>query len=61
MLKLRVFVDVKKNRRNVKKNWDSKMVRKKKIAVQTDNSDWQAPKKRKPRKPMSDEQRAAAS
>ena len=37
------------------------MVRKKKITVQTDNSDWQAPKKRKPRKPMSDEQRAAAS
>ena len=37
------------------------MVRKKKIAVETDNSNWQAPKKRKPRKPMSDEQRAAAS
>ena len=37
------------------------MVRKKKITVQTDNSDWQAPKKRKPRKPMSDEQRVAAS
>ena len=32
-----------------------------KIKVQTDNSSWQAPKKRKPRKPMSDEQRAAAS
>ena len=37
------------------------MVRKKKIAVETDNSDWQAPKKRKSRKPMSDEQKAAAS
>ena len=37
------------------------MARRKKIAVQTDNSDWQAPKKRKPRKPMSEEQRAAAS
>ena len=37
------------------------MVRKKKITVSTDNSDWKAPKKRKPRKPMSDEQKAAAS
>ena len=37
------------------------MVRRKKIAVQTDNSDWQAPKKRKPRKPMSEEQRVAAA
>ena len=37
------------------------MARRKKIAVQTDNSDWQAPKKRKPRKPMSEEQRVAAS
>jgi len=37
------------------------MVRKKKIDVETDNSNWQAPKKRKPRKPMSVEQRAAAS
>ena len=36
------------------------MARRKKIAVQTDNSDWQAPKKRKPRKPMSEEQRVAA-
>tara|TARA_Y100001949_G_scaffold170932_1_gene172702 strand:+ start:103 stop:717 length:615 start_codon:yes stop_codon:yes gene_type:complete len=34
---------------------------KRKITVSTDNSDWQAPKKRKPRKPMSDEQKAAAS
>ena len=34
---------------------------KRKITVQTDNSDWQAPKKRKSRKPMSDEQKAAAS
>jgi len=37
------------------------MVRRKKIAVQTDNSNWQAPKKRKPRKPMSEEQRVAAA
>ena len=34
---------------------------KRKITATTDNSDWQAPKKRKPRKPMSDEQKAAAS
>ena len=33
----------------------------KKITATTDNSEWQAPKKRKPRKPMSDEQRFAAS
>tara|TARA_Y100000782_G_scaffold109174_1_gene133661 strand:- start:40 stop:624 length:585 start_codon:yes stop_codon:yes gene_type:complete len=37
------------------------MARRKKITVQTDNSDWQAPKKRKPRKPMSEEQRVAAA
>ena len=37
------------------------MVRKKKITVETDNSNWQAPKKRKPRKPMSEEQRVAAA
>ncbi len=37
------------------------MNKRKKIAVQTDNSDWQAPKKRKPRKPMSEEQRVAAA
>ena len=37
------------------------MARRKNIAVQTDNSDWQAPKKRKPRKPMSEEQRVAAA
>ena len=37
------------------------MVRKKKITVETDNSNWQAPKKRKPRKPMSEEQRLAAA
>ena len=37
------------------------MVRKKKITVETDNSDWQAPKKRKPRKPMSEEQRVSAA
>lgn len=33
----------------------------KKITATTDNSDWQAPKKRKRRKPMTKEQRAAAS
>jgi hypothetical protein len=37
------------------------MVRRKKITVETDNSNWQAPKKRKPRKPMSEEQRVAAA
>ena len=37
------------------------MNKRKKIAVQTDNSDWQAPKKRKSRKPMSEEQRVAAA
>ena len=34
---------------------------KRKITVSTDNSEWKAPKKRKPRKPMSDEQKVAAS
>ena len=34
---------------------------KRKIVVSTDNSDWKAPKLRKPRKPMSEEQRAAAA
>ena len=34
---------------------------KKKITVSTDNSSWKAPKKRKTRKPMSEEQRIAAS
>ena len=35
---------------------------KRKIVVKTNNSDWQAPKKkRKPRKPMSEEQRVAAA
>ena len=33
----------------------------KKISATTDNSNWQAPKKRKPRKPMTVEQKAAAS
>jgi len=33
----------------------------KKITATTDNSEWKAPKKRKPRKPMTDEQKAAAS
>jgi hypothetical protein len=33
----------------------------KKIVVETDNSNWQAPKKRKPRKPMNEEQRVAAA
>ena len=37
------------------------MARRKKITVQTDNSDWQAPKVRKKRKPMSEEQRVAAA
>ena len=37
------------------------MARRKKITVETDNSNWQAPKKRKPRKPMSEEQRVAAA
>jgi hypothetical protein len=34
---------------------------KKKITVTTDNSKWKAPKKRKPRKPMTEEQRVAAA
>ena len=34
---------------------------KRKPTVETDNSSWQAPKKRKKRKPMSEEQRAAAA
>lgn len=33
----------------------------KKVTVKTDNSGWTAPKKRKPRKPMTEEQKAAAS
>jgi len=37
------------------------MTRKKKITATTDNSEWKAPKKRKPRKPMTEEQKAAAS
>ena len=37
------------------------MARRKKIVVETDNSNWQAPKKRKPRKPMSEEQRVSAA
>jgi hypothetical protein len=37
------------------------MARKKKIAVETDNSNWKAPKVRKKRKPMTEDQRAAAS
>ena len=38
------------------------MSKRKKITAQTDNSDWQAPKKRrKPRKRMSEEQRVAAA
>ena len=37
------------------------MARRKKITVQTDNSDWQAPKVRKKRKPMSEEQRVASA
>ena len=37
------------------------MVRKKKITAETDNSNWQAPKVRKKRKPMTEEQRVAAA
>ena len=37
------------------------MARRKRIVAETDNSDWQAPKKRKLRKPMSEEQRVAAA
>ena len=38
------------------------MSKRKRIVVETDNSNWQAPKKRrKPRKPMSEEQRVAAA
>ena len=37
------------------------MARRKSIAVETDNSNWQAPKVRKKRKPMTDEQRVAAA
>jgi hypothetical protein len=37
------------------------MVARRKITAETDNSNWQAPKKRKPRKPMSDDQRTAAA
>jgi hypothetical protein len=33
----------------------------KKVTVKTDNSGWTAPKKRKPRKPMTKEQKAAAA
>ena len=37
------------------------MARRKKITVETDNSNWQAPKVRKKRKPMTEEQRVAAA
>lgn len=37
------------------------MARKKKITVETDNSNWKAPKVRKKRKPMTEEQRVAAA
>ena len=33
----------------------------KKVTVRTDNSEWKAPKRRKPRKPMTEEQRVAAA
>ena len=33
----------------------------KKITATTDNNEWKAPKKRKPRKPMTEDQKAAAS
>ena len=38
-----------------------KIVVKRKIVVETDNSTWQAPKKRKKRKPMTEEQRQASA
>jgi len=48
--------------KNEWKNRDTNpMPRKKKITATTDNSEWEAPKKRKPRKPMTDEQKVAAS
>ena len=34
---------------------------KRKIVVETDNSSWQAPKKRKKRKPMTEDQRQASA
>jgi|TARA_B110000977_G_scaffold201180_1_gene294595 hypothetical protein len=37
------------------------MARKKKITVETDNSNWKAPKVRKKRKPMTEDQREAAA
>ena len=37
------------------------LAKRKRIVAETDNSDWQAPKKRKPRKRMSEEQRVAAA
>ena len=37
------------------------MNKKKNITVETDNSNWQAPKIRKKRKPMTEDQRAAAA
>ena len=37
------------------------MARRKKITVETDKSNWQAPKVRKKRKPMTEEQRVAAA
>jgi hypothetical protein len=48
--------------RNEWKNKDTNpMARKKNITATTDNSEWKAPKKRKPRKPMTDDQRVSAS
>ena len=38
-----------------------KIVVKRKIVVETDNSTWQAPKKRKKRKPMTEDQRQASA
>ena len=37
------------------------LAKRKRIVAETDNSDWKAPKKRKPRKRMSEEQRVAAA
>jgi len=53
-------LDIKSNTKNFLEGVNSNMARKKIIAT-TDNSKWEAPKKRKPRKPMTEEQKKAAS
>ena len=52
-------LDIKSNTKNFLEGVNSNMARKKIIAT-TDNSKWEAPKKRKPRKPMTEEQKKAA-